>query len=241
MRRLLLCLLCIIVLSSISIKALAESCPLPDVNTDAEIFFNGFEWYTDYNTTLKTAESKGYSNDWDWSRDSFEEDSCVTPHWHTVYNSINGFAGSETGCGGSMSFYSDLPTVAGYRLDEVHLYFMWNPDVGRVSDYKNKDAVQFYMGKYEFDVGDKEAAYKDLCSKLSGLYGENPYEGRYGISPTYYRVWVNEDGACVALSYDEYGVTLVYMAPGAEEKLCKVEELVKANEIASAAGDVSGL
>ncbi len=229
-------------LMSLGINAFAESCPLPNKNTDAEIKFNDFEWYADYNTTRNSATAAGYVGQYDWSIDSFEVDSCVTPHWATVYNSVNSFAGSETGCGGSTHFFSDLPNVAGYRLSDVELYYMWNPATGRVADYKAKDAVQFYMAKYSFDVTDKEAAYKDLCSKLKGIYGDNPQEDTYGwISPTTYTVWVNGDGACIALGYDEFSIDLVYMAPGAEEKLCKVEEIVKAGEISAASGNVSGL
>ena len=119
---------------------------------------------------------------------------------------------------------------------------MYNPEVGRVKDYKAENAVQFYMGKYVFDVSDKEAAYKDLQAKLAGIYGQTPYEGKYGsFSTTHYTVWVNGTNACVALGYSEYSVTIVYMAPGAEELLCYVEDVIKANEIALAADDISGL
>ena len=43
--------------------SLAESCPLPAVNTDAKIVFKGFDWYTDYNTTVSFASAKGIVNE----------------------------------------------------------------------------------------------------------------------------------------------------------------------------------
>ena len=98
------------------------------------------------------------------------------------------------------------------------------------------------MAKYELDVTDKENCYNDLVTKLKSLYGENPFTDVYGqVSPTTYTVWVNNEGALVGVSYNEYVVNLVYMAPGAEERLCEVEEIVKAQEIESAKDNVSGL
>ena len=241
MKKIIACILLVVLLAQFSI-AYADSCPLPKKNTDKEILFSGFEWYTDYKNTLAAASKKGFVNNYDWSRDNFDADKCVTPHWHTVYNSINSFAGSEAGCGGYLAYYSDVPNVAGYKIDEVKLYFMWNPEGTQFSDYKASEAVRFYMAKYEFDVTDKRACYDDLLKKLKGLYGENPETSTYGwVDPTTYTVWVNGDNALMALSVNEYVVTLVYLAPGAEEMLCQTESVVRKNEIAQVKDDTSGL
>ncbi len=222
--------------------ALAEPCPLPPANTDKEINFSGFEWYSDYSTTIQTALSKGIDGKFDWVRDNFNDESCLTPHWPTIYNSINDFAGSDVRCGGYLNFIYDIPDVAGYKIDSLELYMMWNPETGYASDYTSPNAVQFYMAKYTVDVTDNEACYNDLVDKLKSLYGENPQTDVYGsIAPTTYTVWVNKEGAMVGVSYDKYTVHLVYMAPGAEDKLCQVEEKVKAQEIEGAKGDVTGL
>ncbi|MDO5445829.1 MAG: hypothetical protein Q4F31_09455 [Eubacteriales bacterium] len=235
-------ILCLSLILSIIICAYGEGCPLPAENCNADIKFSGFEWYTDYQETVTVATNKGITNSFDWSRDNFEADSCVTPHWTTIYNSINSFAGSETGCGGYLSYSSDIPNVAGYKIDDLNLYFMWNLEKGITEDYTQKDALQFYMAKYTFDVTDKEACYNDLLGKLKSLYGENPSTDTYGwLSETVYTCWVNPEGAMVALSWSEYDVTLIYMAPGAEEKLCEVEKMVTAKEITDAAGDLTGL
>lgn len=222
--------------------AFAAPCPLPPTNTDAEINFSGFDWYSDYSATIQTALAKGIDGKFDWVRDNFDDESCLTPHWATLYNSINTFAGSEVRCGGYLSFIYDIPDVAGYKINTLTLYMMWNPETGYTTIYQNPNAAQFYMAKYNLDVSDNEGCYKDLVSKLKILYGENPYTDSYGaVAPTTYTVWVNNKGALVGVSYDKYVVNLVYMAPGAEERLCQVEKLVESQELENAKGDMTGL
>lgn len=220
--------------------AFAAECPLPEANTNKEINFSGFEWYSDYSETLAAATAKGIIN----VRDYFDEDSYLTPHWTSFYWGKYGRddAGSEKNCGGYISSSSGIPNVAGYKVNNLYLYMMWNPTDGKVNDYKATGAAQFYMAEYSFEVTDKEACYNDLISKLKGLYGENPIEQVAGnSSKTYYTTWVNNEGAMICLAYNENYVKLEYMAPGAEEKLCEVEECVRQQEIALAAGDISGL
>lgn len=219
---------------------LADKCPLPAVNSTAEIKFSDFEWYTDYPTTLKAATNKGFVNKYDWSRDNFELDSYVTPHWKTILNSINSNAGSEEGCGGYLNYISNVPKVAGYKVNSLQLYFYWNPDKGPTKNFSAKDACYFYMAKYEFNVTDNQSAYADLVTKLKKLYGNTPYEGEDGCG-TNYTVWVNDDQAAVGISVDEYSLELVYYAPGAEDKLAEIESIVKKKEIEDASDDMTGL
>lgn len=218
----------------------AEKCPLPAVNSSADITFSDFEWYTDYKTTLNAATKKGFVNKYDWSRDNFDLDKYVTPHWQCILNSINSSAGSEEGCGGYLSYSSDLPKVAGYKIDNLKLYFYWNPEKGQTTNFSAKDACFFYMAKYEFDVTDNAAAYADLVTKLKKLYGDDPHEDEYGCG-TNYTIWVNGDQAAVGISYDEYNVCLMYYAPHAEDRLAEIEAMLKKKEIDDAANDMSGL
>ena len=230
----------ILVFVFIGTMAYAEPCPLPcSANTDAEILFKGFEWYTDYPTVKATAIAKGMSDSWyfDW----FSEDTCTTPHWKTLVNSIGSFAGSETGCGGSLQYYTDVPDVAGYKVDSLDLYFMWKLN-GYKANYKDPNATQFYMAKYELDVDDTVACYRDLVEKLKTIYGNKPYSDSYGwLDPTEYTLWVNGEEALVGVSYDSYKVYLVYMAPGAEQKLVEVENYKRKQQIERAKDDMTGL
>lgn len=240
LRKKIIALVLIISILCLQSMALAERCPLPAVNSTAEIVFSDFEWYADYPTTLKTATDKGFVNKYDWSRDSFDLDSYVTPHWQTILNSINSNAGSEEGCGGYLSYSSDLPKVAGYKLNGLKLYFYWNPSKGPTTDFSAKDACFFYMAKYEFDVSDNAAAYADLVKKLKKLYGDNPAEDEYGCGVNY-TLWVNADQAAVGIAYNEYSLSMMYYAPGAEDKLAEVEAMMKQKEIDDAADDMTGL
>ncbi len=232
-------LICVCLLSS---GAHADGKPMPAVNTDTEINFSGFEWYTDYKTTVETAKKKGIINKFGWSRDNFDKGKLLTPHWSTLLNSLNWAANSEENCGGYLFYSSDLPKVAGYNIDELKLYFMWNPEVGPVDDYTKQDAVQFYMARYEFDVMDKDSCFNDLTQKLKSLYGETPYSGSYSLFGDPYLCWVNSDHALIGLCCPHYGnITLVYCAPGSEERLVQVEALVLRKEIEVAVDDMSGL
>lgn len=235
------CLAFILVCVLMCVTAYAEPCPLPcPANTHADIKFQSYEWYADYPTTLATAKSRGLSDEWfmDW----FYDDMCTTPHWRILLNSIKTFAGSETRCGGNISFSSDIPNVAGYRVKDLELYFMWNEETGYTKDYKKPGAVQFYMAMLELDIDDNDACYNDLVTKLMSLYGSKPYSDTYGwVDPTRYTVWVNDEGAMVGVSCDAYTTTLVYMAPGAEEKLVNIENLNKKQDIDNAKGDMTGL
>ena len=242
MRKTIITFILIVLLVVNSSLALADSKPMPAVNTDVEIKFSGFEWYTDYGTTLSTATSKGIINHYGWSRDNFDAGKLLTPHWSTLMNSLNWAANSEENCGGYLFYTSDLPKVAGYNIDELKLYFMWNPDVGPVSNYKADSAVQFYMARYEFDVMDKVACYADLTKKLKSIYGDNPYKGSYSLFSDPYLCWVNSEHAMVGLCCPNYGnITLVYCAPGSEELLVKVEKLVVQKELENAQDDMRGL
>lgn len=240
MSKKMLALVLAIVVLCLQGMALAERCKLPAVNSSAEITFSGFEWYTDYKTTLNAATKKGFVNKYDWSRDNFDLDRYMTPHWQCILNSINSSAGSEEGCGGYLSYSSDLPKVAGYKLSSLKLYFYWNPEKGPTTNFSSKDACFFYMAKYEFDVTDNAAAYADLVTKLKKLYGDEPHEDEYGCG-TNYTLWVNREQAAVGVSYDEYSVSLMYYAPHAEDRLAEIEAVVKKKEIDDAADDLSGL
>ena len=158
-----------------------------------------------------------------------------------MLNSLNWAADSEENCGGYVFFSSNLPKVAGYKIKELKMYFMWNPENYPTLDFSKKDAVQFYMARYEFDVIDKKGCYDDLTNKLKSLYGNSPYTSTYGLFRKPYVCWVNNEHALIGISYDDYEVTLVYCAPGSEEKLVQVEKMVRDGEVKNASDDLSGL
>lgn len=216
------------------VPAFAESCPLPEPNTDVEIKFPGIEWYTDYIDTLVEAEKKGI-NVYDKYTCFFEDYEKRTPHWPVLFD--EGHWGSEKGCGGFILFSRDrqVPDLAGYKVYCLDLYLMYDQNVGRAADFKQPGAVQFYLGQYLFWNKDLniQVAYEELLLKLKNIYGDNPETGYSEDHECDYAIWVNKEGALVGLSKNEYFMYLTYMAPGAEERLCQLEEKIEADVIAA--------
>ena len=215
-----------------SVPVMAKECPLPEPNTDVEINFDGFEWYCDYPTALSMAEEKGFK----YSVEGFRPGLSSAAHWTYIQDPGFYYSDCEKDCGGYLRC-SNMPQVAGYDIDHTMLYFLLNNSEGYgLEDYAEDGALQFYMGVYHFDVSDQESCYNDLAEKLKGIYGENP-----SVEESY-MYWLNNDGAMVGLvDGGSYGVSLMYMAPGAEDKLCEVERIAVENEKSNAAGDTSGL
>lgn len=233
-----LAMLLLVIMIWISSVGYAKECPLPPVNTDAEIQFSGFEWYSDYNGTMNALKKKGI--DPKLGVETFGNDSLpfYAAHWEALYNLL---PDSDKGTGGIMTYAYKIPKVAGYEPSELTLYCMYNPKAGYVDDYESAGAIQFYMAVYEIRPNDPEACYKDLVAKLKKLYGDEPYKGKFGFTyPIEYYCWVNNELGMVGVS-DGSSVRLMYMAPGAEEKLLQVEELAKKIENENAAGDFTGL
>ena len=74
----------ILILIFASSTSLALS--IPEKNTNAEITFSGFEWYSDYNATIKAAEKNKFKQP-SFSTNGMEWDA---PHWTYASNSLIG-------------------------------------------------------------------------------------------------------------------------------------------------------
>ena len=227
--------LTILLMLALTTCAFASPKPLPPANTDADIQFSGFEWYSDYNTTIDKIRDMGI--DTSFFVEILAESTRETPHWSGLFDS--GFSDSQPRCGVVMSFIIDVPDVAGYKVSSLTTYLMWNPDNGFTENYKEDGKLQFYMAKYDFDVTDTQSCYDDLVKKLKSIYGNNPYSDEY--YSTHYTCWINNDKAMVGVSDSGTFVRLFYMAPNAEDKLSEIERIVAKQEIDNAAGDISGL
>ena len=232
MKKMIVALMCAACVLLSGMTVTAKECPLPEPNTDVEINFDGFDWYCDYSEAKAFAEEKGIK----YITDSFKPDMRMTAHWTFIQDPGNYYSDCEKDCGGYL-YCGEAPQVAGYDLDHTALHFMLSdPNEHELEDYAEDGAVEFYMGVYFFDASDPEYCYNDLAEKLKGIYGENP------TIDEKYMYWLNKDGAMVGLvNGGVYGVSLMYMAPGAEEKLCEVERLVAENEKLNAEGNTSGL
>ena len=227
-------------------SGLAERCPQPKPNTEMNISFSEFEWYSDYGSAMRIASELGYSN----SSALFSRNrGCVTPHWNTYEEIVHCFAGSETNCGGELIFYAG-PKVAGYDLYELDLRFIYTPNIGRCENYEEEGAVQLYMVEYIFISEHEETVYWDLVEKLESIYGDKPYDNRNkSDNDILCSYWINEDGATVGVKCEPgWYVSVIYSAPGSEDALAATEKWVQTLEmqyareqVSEAAGDTSGL
>lgn len=237
MKKIIVSIIVILVVFGMISTTFASPCPLPSANTDAEINFSDFEWYSDYPSVIKKSEELGWNN---VSGIFNPNGGCTTPHWSIIQEIAHCWAGSEKHCGDNIS-YSHIQGIAGYDDVYVSMFFIFTPGIGNYDNYTEPNTSQFYLAEYEFDVADSDTCYNDLVDKLESIYGEHPYTGFDNLISMPYKWWVNKDGAVVGIKNHNGHVTVVYCAPKSEEKLAEIEKWVEVNEIESAKGNINGL
>ena len=231
--------ICILIITMFILftDAQADSFPLPEPNTDVEITFSDFSWYMDYPAIRREIKERGFT----YGATNFSPESSYSPHWTVVSTTI---FNAEKRCGGNLGFYTSLPKVAGYNVESINFYFLWNIDSDLYENYtdgryKENDSALFYIGVYKIDAVDRNAAFKDLVAKMKKLYGDSPYERDIGnnYSCAY---WVNTQNAVVGIM-NGISLEITYMAPGGEERLAAVADAVAQKEVNDAQEDLSGL
>lgn len=136
--------------------------------------------------------------------------------------------------------------VAGYEVSGMYMYFANIPgsDGMPTNDAKNTAFIEAY---YSIEPKDADAAYEDLITKLTGLYGDVVYS--YEKSPyiSYkYNVWQGTDGSRVCLEKEDYPsgshyIYIKYAAGNAEELLKNAYQALVLEESAGAESNVDGL
>ncbi len=215
----------------------AEYYPLPEPNTDVEITFSDFTWYMDYPSILSETKERGFT----YGATSFSPMLSYSPHWTVVSTTI---FNAEKRCGGNLGFYIGLPKVAGYNVEAINFYFLWNISSDLYENYvdgryKDNDSALFYMGVYKIDAVDRKAAFDDLVAKMKNIYGDSPYERDIGSNYSC-AYWVNTQNAVVGIM-NGISLEITYIAPGGEERLAAVADAVAQKEVNDAQEDVSGL
>ena len=66
-------------------------------------------------------------------------------------------------------YIKNNPTVGGYKISTLNMYFANDIKDGKIIDGDN--ALHFAMAEYSFDILDGKSAYADLSTKLATLYG----------------------------------------------------------------------
>lgn len=145
--------------------------------------------------------------------------------WYRQWNNM--YADPNITDGGAMSAYKNLK-VAGYSAS-VTLSFVFPIVDGKV--LYSADNAQFYKAIYKLDeLEDMPAAFDDLTTKLSSLYGtpedKSYYNSFAGLDTPKAWLWYAKDGSLVflAMYYDTYSkkydeVWITYAAPKTDELL----------------------
>ena len=136
--------------------------------------------------------------------------------------------------------------VAGYEVSGMYMYFAIVPGADGLPTENVSDSA-LVMAYYKIEPKDPDAAYEDLCTKLTGLYGDADYS--YEKSPyiTYkYTVWYGSDGSAVSLVKEDYPsgshyIYIKYAAANADEVLKKAYDALVLKESKEAASNVDGL
>lgn len=202
-----------------------------NISAVESITFRDIDWYTPYPEASTALQNMG-----DIGRSSVFE-RIMLSNWD-----IEGpeFVGEPYFSGGGVQIYTTA-SVAGYNAS-LFVNFIYAIIDGHVSwDMQSSELIKVIY-KIQ-DLGDMEAAYDDLKSKLSHLYGEGTITSSY--DSYYKRVayegvnWFGSDGSVVRITI-QHKVTedsraiieIIYSAPNTAER---ITELIKQDELDKAA------
>lgn len=136
--------------------------------------------------------------------------------------------------------------VAGYEVSSMYMYFACVPGSDGLPTGNQEDSA-FYAAYYKLEPKDADAAYDDLVTKLTGLYGDvfATYEKSPYISYKY-TVWKGADGSMVSLEKEDYPsgshyIYIKYAAGNGEELLKNAYQALVLQESHDAASNTDGL
>ena len=238
MKKLFAAILCVFFLLPAS-AAFAKEVPLPEANTDAEIFLPGFEWYCDYEALIRAAEENGVPTDLGSRTNMITDGVSIAPHWD-IYKNDNSFVShSEKHCGGNILFDRADFEIFGYSADQITMHIFVEPGF-EISQYQESGAARLYLAEFWIYAKNAEEIYEDLLARLMEAYGENPIEDETGVC------WINGEGAMLGASLkkvvgapDYNRVRVTMMAPGAEDRLNKVAKVRNADGYEAAKAKMS--
>lgn len=234
MKRITICLLALLMLFA-SCCAIAE-------DGEAPILFRGAEWGGTYADTIKALP-----------KETKIRDLSTSEYWYDVDNWLyNENAWGDT-LKGELGGYTYVKSsslkgmqVAGYDIDALYLYFAFVPgkDGLLVKDEKN---TAFIFAYYKLEPKDPDAAYDDLLSKLTNLYGEVDLHQSDAPYISYEQnLWRGGNGTMVSLLREDYPsgshyIYIKYSFAGANELMKKAYDALVLEETKNANSNTDGL
>ena len=164
-----------------------------------EILFRGIPW----GTSLKELEDQGYLKDSYPYDDYLPYEAYMTTHpsWRNALGGCTPYvSGFDCTC------YPRDMKVAGYTVGYMSLYCHYAVENGKIN--KSEASSVLYAADYALTPEDYEAAYANLKSKLSDLYGdvketvtyeEKVYNGIYCEVANATSVWSGDNNTHVVL------------------------------------------
>lgn len=129
-----------------------------------EITFRGIPWGSSMAEVEKALDLEYF----------YSYDDASMLKWRSVCEYDYSYAYDHPAGWSASSYGSDALTVAGYKACPTIYCAYGLSDDGKV--LRGRAESIFYLGGYEFDVVDCDAAYRDIKEKLTGLYGEGVEE-----------------------------------------------------------------
>ena len=215
-----ICLIACIVILLISVICVATA------ETPEEITFRSIPWYSKLSDVDASVRSiSGITIPW-----SPVNEGARIESWFQEYE--YSYTDDSVENGGVILSYSNL-SVAGYTAS-LKLSFLYSIMDGRVN--YSKDDAEFYMAMYTIEgLTDMLSAYKDLRTKLYGVYGNYDLKNGYHMEGA---KWTAKDGSIIWIrvrqnsisdNYEE--IKIFYFAPNGIDRLATLAEQIKQEAI----------
>ena len=133
-------------------------CCVAQAEEPKELTYRNIPWGTSVDKINDPASVYSYESRLPW-----EESFLIIPTWRSLQET-DYVAGYEGAVIGSVNY-----KVGGYALSRINIYCMYGIRDGKL--LKEPSDSEFYAADYVFDVIDTKAAYENLLSKMTDLYG----------------------------------------------------------------------
>lgn len=207
---------------------------------DKPILFRGVEWGSAYKEAVASFDA-GIT----MSKLSDNE------YWYTTQDLLYKKNGTSRkgAIGASSNAYSWNISgfkVAGYEVDEVEMLFTYLPGDDGILIKDNEHTALIYA-EYKLEPKDSKAAFEDLTTKLTSIYGDVDASQEDGFLIDYHQnMWYGAEGTKVSLVLQEYSsdsqyLFIKYAFDGADTLMDQAYDALVLEEARNAASNIDGL
>ena len=209
---------------------------------ESEILFRGIPWGASFNEVLKA-----------FPEGAKIRDPQIKDYWYLTDDMLYDESAWSDKYTGEMGCYSYVQSstlkemqVAGYDIEDLYLYFVFVPgDDGLL--VKDKEHTALVYAYYKLEPKDPDAAYSDLLTKLTGLYGDvDLHQSKAPYISYEQSLWEGGNGSKVSLVREDYPsgshyIYIKYGFAGADELMKKAYDALVLEESLNAVSNTDGL